>query len=100
MSNNVIFLPSIDQVFNAGSEADNAPLFVARTTTLSRNSIHPGKLAMGKTHACISYGGKEHLVNDFQVLCRRINSSQMNGGTAQSTSQDKIVELIDDLQLI
>ncbi|KAF8644284.1 hypothetical protein AX16_008569 [Volvariella volvacea WC 439] len=53
--------------YQAGEEEDGTRLYVARASVAEAQSVHCGKIKEGSV-ALIPYGGKEHLIEEFEVL--------------------------------
>ncbi|MBI5516716.1 MAG: DUF3421 domain-containing protein [Deltaproteobacteria bacterium] len=54
--------------FEVGQESDGTPLYVARASW--EGGLHPGKIRDGFRGVHLSYGGGEHEVASYEVLCR------------------------------
>ncbi|PAA57061.1 hypothetical protein BOX15_Mlig034094g2 [Macrostomum lignano] len=50
-----------------GTQRDGSPVYVSRAR--HGNELIPAKLVQGHGHVCLPYGGKEHLVQQYEVLC-------------------------------
>lgn len=80
---------SLENAFRTGVDTDNKPLFLCLAKLFG--SLQPGKTWAGYGHCNVPYGGKEYVVDQFEIpsreTFRRIFWS-VDGGAAISVGRD------------